>query len=138
MALITWKDEYALGISEIDTQHQKIVSIINQLFDMFSEHKTQDEASLTSILQELTDYADYHFSTEEKYFSLFNYPGTAGHIEMHNQYRAKIEDFKAQYAAKKTEAVFFNLTNFLQDWWIWHINNLDREYVPIFKENGLK
>lgn len=138
MALITWKDEYALGISEIDTQHQKIVDIINRLFAMFSEHKLKDEIGLKNILQELTEYANYHFATEEKYFSLFNYPGSASHIEMHNNYRAKIEDFKAQYETDKTEAVFFNLTNFLQDWWVWHINNLDREYVPLFKENGVK
>lgn len=138
MALITWQENYALGISEIDTQHQKIVEIINRLFEMFSEHKTEDESSLKKILQELTDYADYHFQTEEKYFNLFNYSGAAGHIEMHNNYRSKIEEFKAQYETDKSEAVFFSLTNFLQDWWTWHINNMDREYVPLFQEKGVK
>ena len=138
MPLITWQDSYALGLSEIDTQHKKIVEIINHLFQIFTDHKMQDEKGLEAILQELTDYADYHFSTEEKYFALFGYPQATSHIAMHNQYRDKIEEFKNQFAAAKTEAVFFNLTNFLQDWWIWHINNLDREYVPLFMENGIK
>ena len=97
-----------------------------------------DEEALGSILQELTDYADYHFATEEKYFKLFHYPESAGHIEIHHKYRDKIEQFKKDFAAAKTEEVFFNLNNFLQDWWVWHINNMDREYVPLFKEHGLK
>ena len=138
MALITWQSEYELGIVEIDNQHKKIVEIINRLFEMFSTHKMEDEAGLTQILKELSDYADYHFTTEEKYFEAFKYPQAAGHIEMHNNYRTKIGEFKTQFAAAKDEAIFFNLTNFLQDWWIWHINNLDREYAPLFKENGVK
>jgi len=137
MPLITWQESYALGISEIDDQHKKIVELINRLFQMFSEHQIPDEG-LGAVLQELTDYANYHFSTEEKYFSLFNYPQAAGHIAMHNKYRTKIEEFKTQFKTDKTESIFFNLTNFLQDWWIWHINNLDREYVPLFREKGVK
>lgn len=138
MPFITWQESYALGISEIDSQHQKIVELINRLFQIFSEHKIEDEKGLEAILQELTDYANYHFSTEEKYFSLFSYPQAAGHIAMHNQYRTKIDEFKTKFATEKTETIFFNLTNFLQDWWIWHINNLDREYVPLFQEKGVK
>jgi hemerythrin-like metal-binding protein len=138
MPLITWETSYELGISEIDNQHKKMVEIINRLFQMFSEHKVQDEEALKTVLQELTDYANYHFSTEEKYFALLNYPGTENHIAKHNQYREKIEEFKTQLAANKTESTFFNLTNFLQDWWVWHINNVDREYVPLFLAQGVK
>lgn len=138
MALITWQDEYSLGIEEIDTQHKKIVELINRLFTMFQEHKLSDAAGLGTILKELSDYADYHFKTEEKYFDLFQYAKAPGHIEMHNNYRTKIAEFNAQYEADKSEAIFFNLTNFLQDWWIWHINNTDRDYAPLFKENGVK
>jgi hemerythrin-like metal-binding protein len=136
MELMTWQKEYELGIEEIDNQHKKIVEIINRLFPMSLE--LTDEEVLKVILTELTDYADYHFATEEKYFKLFNYPEAAGHIEVHNKYRNKIEEFKKEFAAAKTEEVFFNLNNFLKDWWIQHINHLDREYVPLFKEQGLK
>ncbi len=137
MALITWQDGYSLGIEKIDSQHKKIVDIINRLFTMFSEHKLSDEAGLKAILQELTDYANYHFSTEEEYFGLFQYAKAAPHIEMHNSYRAKIEEFAKQYETEKNETIFFNLTNFLQDWWVWHINNTDRDYAPLFKEKGV-
>lgn len=136
MAPITWQKEYELGIEEIDNQHKKIVEIINRLLPM--SLKLTDEEALKIILKELTDYADYHFGTEEKYFKLFNYPGAAGHIEIHNQYRHRIEEYKKEFAAAKTEEVFFNLNNLLKDWWISHINGVDREYVPLFKKNGLK
>jgi len=138
MALITWQAEYALGLEEIDNQHKKIVEIINHLFQMFTEHNLNDGADLNVVLQELTDYANYHFSTEEKYFALFQYQKTAEHLEMHNNYRKKIEEFTKQYKIEKNETIFFNLTNFLQDWWVWHINNTDRDYAPLFKEKGIK
>jgi len=138
MALITWQDEYALGIEEIDSQHKKIVDIINRLFQMFTDKDTRDETKINGIFQELVDYANYHFSTEEKYFELFSYPGTSAHLELHEKYRAKVEELKKQYETDKGEAVFFALTNFLQDWWVWHINNADRAYAPLFKEKGVK
>jgi len=138
MELITWQDEYALGIAEIDNQHQKIVEIINSLYQMFSENKMTEAAALQTILKELTDYADYHFTTEENYFTTFKYPQAAGHIEKHNQYREKVEEFKKQLDNNNLKETFFTMTNFLHEWWVWHINNMDREYVPLFKENGIK
>lgn len=138
MELITWQNEYALGIEEIDKQHQKIVEIINRLYQLFSENKMTETGALQTILKELTDYADYHFTTEENYFANFKYPQAPGHIEKHNQYRAKVEEFKNQLAGDNIKDVFFTMTNFLHEWWIWHINNMDREYVSLFKENGVK
>jgi hemerythrin-like metal-binding protein len=143
MPLIIWDDEFALGISEIDEQHKKILEIINRLYDLFENHKQGNQTEIDHIIRELADYANYHFQTEEKYFQLFNYEKAAEHIAIHNQYRAKTEEWRKRYEDDKdkpeqSKALFFEVSNFLQDWWTWHIKNTDRAYLPFLKANGVK
>ncbi|MFA5163304.1 MAG: bacteriohemerythrin [Patescibacteria group bacterium] len=136
MPYIKWEDSFSVGVHEIDEQHQKIIEIINRLSQMYEKKEVQDFV-LEDIIKELSDYADYHFATEEKYFKKFAYEKTEGHIAMHNNYRDKIGELRVKYLADKKEDVFFELTNYLHDWWLWHINNADKEYTECFQNNGL-
>lgn len=138
MELIPWREEFALGISEIDEQHKKILAIINNLSEIFQEKKHYEQGVIDQIIQELNDYANYHFQTEEKYFDLFNYQDAEAHIKIHNQYREKISEWRQQYEKENDPKIFFDVSEFLKNWWVWHINNTDRAYVPLLKENGLK
>ncbi len=138
MSLIIWKDEFALGIKEIDDQHQKMLSIINKLYSLFENEKHEDLLEIDKIIKEMSDYATYHFETEEKYFELFGYEKAAEHIKIHNQYKLRVDEWRRHYDASKDKKVFFEISNFLQDWWTWHINNTDRSYVPFLKANGVK
>jgi len=137
MAFIDWREDYNLGIKEIDDQHQKMVEIINRLFELSNENEIDNQEKIETVLKEASDYAVYHFATEEKYFDLFKYEKSESHIDIHNKYRAKIKELSEKYQQTKDKTVFFELTDFLQDWWVWHINNTDREYVALFKANGL-
>lgn len=127
-----------MGISEIDEQHKKILAIINNLSEIFQEKKHHEQGVIDQIIQELNDYANYHFQTEEKYFDLFNYQDAEAHIKIHNQYREKISEWRQQYEKENDPKIFFDVSEFLKNWWVWHINNTDRAYVPLLKENGLK
>ena len=138
MELIPWREEFALGISEINEQHKKILAIINNLSEIFQEKKHYEQGVIDQIIQELNDYANYHFQTEEKYFDLFNYQDAEAHIKIHNQYREKISEWRQQYEKENDPKIFFDVSEFLKNWWVWHINNTDRAYVPLLKENGLK
>lgn len=136
MDFINWQADFSVGVQEIDEQHQKIVAIINRLYAMFAAKKIE-ASELEEIFQELTDYADYHFQTEEKHFTEFNYDKAAPHIEMHNIYRDKIEKLKIKFANDKSSETFFQITDFLREWWVWHINHTDKEYTACFNEHGL-
>jgi len=137
MPLIPWTDEFALGIEEIDEQHKKMLAIINKLFDLFTENKDGDQKEIDKIIKEMADYAVYHFETEEKYFDLYGYEKTKEHVGIHDQYRAKIEDWQKRYGENHDREIFFEISEFLNNWWTWHINNTDREYVPFMKANDI-
>ncbi|MFA6194122.1 MAG: bacteriohemerythrin [Patescibacteria group bacterium] len=137
MAIINWIEEYSVGVKELDEQHQKLIAIINELFTLYSEKKFKN-VDVEPIFKQLLDYADYHFSTEEHYFTLYNYEKEEAHIAMHNIYRQKIQDLKNEYDADNNEKTLFAINSFLNNWWIWHINNADKEYTAYFNANGLK
>lgn len=135
--LIPWNDRYNLGVAEIDAQHQKMIGIINKLYHAMQASTEKEE--MNTILQELQDYANYHFSTEEKHFEEFGYEGSAEHIASHDAYREKITQFSQDYNAHQDNLVLpFEMMEFLRDWWTGHILGADRMYVENFHQHGLK
>lgn len=138
MSFISWKEEYELGISEIDEQHKKMLGIINELHDLMGEEKEAEQDKIDKIIKEMADYAIYHFKTEEKYFQLFSYEETESHTAIHNQYVDKVNDWRARYDAEKDPTIFFEIFSYLQDWWIWHICNTDRDYMSFMRANGVE
>lgn len=90
----------------------------------------------------MMDYTIYHFQTEENYFKLYGYERTASHTEIHSQYRTRVAEWRELYHKDKDNRetvtqIFFEISKFLHDWWIWHINNTDRDYVPFMKANHI-
>lgn len=133
--LIPWSDVYNLGVEEIDTQHKKMIGIINKLY--FAMQAATEKDELKTILKELVDYADYHFTTEEQHFKEFNYDDTVEHMKAHEAYRAKISKFSEDYY-NNAIMLPFELMDFLGEWWTKHILGVDRKYVSNFHEHGLK
>jgi hemerythrin len=60
------------------------------------------------------------------------------HLAMHEVHRRKITELKGEYDSNNSAKTLFAISNFLNDWWIWHINNADKEYTSYFNANGLK
>ncbi len=137
MPIINWTKDFSVGVKEFDEQHQQLMTIMNELFNLYTAKKFKD-VDVNPIFKELNDYADMHFSTEEHYFDLYNYPKKAEHIAMHEAHRQKMKQLKEEYDKDNSEKTLFAIQNFLNEWWIWHINNVDKEYTEYFNSNGLK
>ena len=87
-------------------------------------------------MNELLDYACYHFSTEEELFKKHQYPETDYHILEHNGYINKVNDFIKCYV-QKNDLEKQDLVNFLIEWIIVHIKDSDQEYARYFREKGI-
>lgn len=130
-----WKKEYEMDIKIIDDQHRHFVDLINELYESILEEQLEEK--LGSIFDGLIEHATNHFSTEEKYFDLFQYEGSEEHKQKHREIKDKILMFKSQFKENKMK-LSFELIDFLEDWLVDHLSNLDRKYVPCFHEHGLK
>ncbi len=63
--MFEWSDEYSVGVSIVDDEHKKLVSLINE-----ADIAKQNGENLTEIMKILNDmvlYARRHFKMEEAY-----------------------------------------------------------------------
>jgi len=133
---LEWKEVYSVGVKEIDGQHQKIFTLLNKLNDAFATKNQGNDYE--AIIMEMIDYADYHFSTEEKYFDKFQYPERDTHKSQHDEYKNKVFDFHRRLIEKgDADNLLLDLLNFVEDWWIYHINEIDKKYTKYFNDHDL-
>ena len=143
MELLKWDDaRMGMGINVIDSQHKKLVAIINDLAKAIDTN--EDKEKLFIIVERLLEYTEYHFKTEEEYFAKFDFENVGLHISEHKYF---IEHFKAikkglESDAKARDKSVIKLSSeileYLVDWFINHITGSDREYIELFKQNGLQ
>lgn len=135
MTLIKWDDSLSVKVAEIDQQHQKLVSIINELNAAMKQGQGKDV--LGKIVNGLIDYTAIHFKKEEKYFDQFGYPETDSHKKEHAAFVQKVSEFKDGFEKGKL-TVTIEVMNFLSDWLRKHIRGTDKQYSQFFNEKGLK
>jgi hemerythrin len=127
MALFDWNDSFNTGIKEIDEQHKKLVSIVNELHEAMRQKKAKEV--IDKSLVELMDYTVYHFSTEERAFDAYGYSGSAAHKKAHAEFVAKVRDLVERQ--KRGELMLsVEVFNYLVTWVQEHILGVDKKYVP--------
>jgi hemerythrin-like metal-binding protein len=123
---IVWHERNETGISLIDEQHKGIVSIINSFYYMMGRGMG-NHLLYSCISDTLKNYSRIHFITEETIFAESMYPDTASHKERHRQLTLEIERIEHR-GIRINDAK--PLLEFLKQWWLEHINEIDRHYVP--------
>ena len=132
---VEWKDEYSVGIESIDTQHKKLLGLINSLQTAVN-YKT-GAAFEQEALDELVDYTRTHFKYEEDMMEQNGYPDFTTHRAEHELMIARVEEVLNQYQQDKDTAMQ-NAIDFLQGWLINHINGTDKQYSSFLIGKGVK
>ncbi len=130
---IKWDEKYSVNVKEIDDQHKNFIEIMNKLYAAVNEMRTKED--LKNILNELTEYADKHFTTEEKYFDEFHYELADEHKQKHKELKEKIIEFQKKFGEKNE--ISLELSDFLENWLVDHLDNQDKKYTECFNKNGL-
>jgi hemerythrin len=131
---LVWKAEYSVNIKEIDQQHQGLFEIINNLIKVINS-KPNDE-QVAGIIKQIVEYKKVHFATEEKYFHQFNFEGTAEHEAAHQLFNDTLTNIQSKYQ-EDVYGFAFALVDFLEDWLIHHLMNMDQKYKKCFNDHGL-
>ena len=127
MSYLKWSDKYSLNVAEIDEQHKKLVSLVNEMYDAMQAGKGRD--MIGTVIAEFVDYTDYHFKTEERLLRQNGYPDYDEHKEMHDNLSRKAHSIKEAFDRGNTPTaieVMLLLTNWLNT----HILEEDRKYKP--------
>ncbi len=135
MSLFEWDENYSVQNIEFDSQHKELIKLINELHNAMQEKKGKQV--LEKILEGLIDYTNIHFSTEEMVMMLYGYPDYDKHTQVHNQFVKQVMEFYKDFQAGKV-FVDLRIINFLKNWILKHILDMDKEYVSFFVDRGLK
>ena len=135
MPLMTWNDTLSVGVAEIDTDHKKLIQLVNELFDAMLAQKGKDVLGKT--LDGLIAYTAQHFAREERLFARTDYPGAAAHKTTHLSLVKQVLEIQQKYNAGHTATLSIEVMNFLKSWLANHINGDDRKACQYLNSKGV-
>jgi hemerythrin len=130
MSVIEWSASYSLGIEQIDQHHQHLISLLNTTYDTFANHEQKVE--IEKVIEELVNYATYHFAAEEQLMSQHAYREQKAHLEQHEFFIDQIKTLQQDFiSGRKTMSL--ELIVFLKEWILDHILKCDQAYAEVIK-----
>ncbi|EML0289473.1 bacteriohemerythrin [Vibrio cholerae] len=137
--MFPWNDSFNTGIDEIDQQHKQLVFLLNQVPNHIIFQ--QEEPPLRSIIDEVVDYAAYHFQSEENHWLaiLPDVHETVSHRDSHSRFIERIQEFKLKSDIIPTEQWLEELLSFLASWLAAHILESDKHMALLVNavESGM-
>lgn len=131
--LITWSDEFVLGIDHIDEQHRGLVEQINALWLAMLHH--EDDQVILGIILRLFQYTQTHFIDEESLMRAYGYGDLESHRHAHADFVQYINQIVDTYV--EGNPISNKLLRFLNDWLRRHILGEDRAFaVHITNQQG--
>lgn len=116
--LIEWQENFSVGNELIDFQHKKIIEIINKFYNAFLNASAV--TILSDILSEMIEYANYHFTEEEKIFNSKNLFLSDEHISEHNTFISASKAFVDKFQENDV-SLSIEVMEFLRSWLYEHI-----------------
>jgi len=132
MTLFKWHDQYSVGIDEIDNHHKKLIQLINDLGQGLIQGKNGE--TVARVIDEVDDYARYHFSAEERLMEETGYPDLSVHREIHQNFVEQITLIRSEFSTEP-RMVGVKLLNYLRSWIVSHIQGDDQKYIPHITKN---
>jgi len=135
MALITWGPKLEIGIEIIDSQHRRLVDLINELDEAIEGGRAADVVGNT--LQGLIDYTHTHFRTEQDLLKKHDYEDFALHCREHRIFTDQIEIYQDRLNAGSLN-LSGNVMSYMRGWLLTHIGSSDRAYTRTLKDAGVQ
>lgn len=123
-----------LGIEQIDQQHSRFFVLMNRMITAGPGPANRE--LVAQVLEELTDYLDEHFRTEEELMAQVGYPDLMEHHRQHAAFVAKVIAFSRKFRREEV-GLEDEMTAFLVEWFMDHIRHEDAKYVSLFRDNGI-
>ncbi len=132
---IEWRDSYSVGIEYLDSQHRKLLELINKIGDAAGTGLSK--ASCFAVLNAMIRYAQEHFTTEERYLEKNSYPK---YLEQKGAHEKFVQETftMAQELDEEGLLTLGGITIYLEDWYQDHILGFDQDYRAFFEKQPIK
>jgi len=86
---LEWKNEYSIGIEEIDIQHRKMLAMIKKIYNLADN--SFGKSDIEQLISELIKIIHEHFTCEEELMRKYNYPEVNKQIYEHHLISEKMQ-----------------------------------------------
>jgi len=124
--IFPWNKNFEVGIELIDLQHKELVKILNKLASHLANLSTP--LVLNEIFDELANYADYHFNSEEEIWKTYLKDDIwlSNHEKTHSSFISEVIRIKENKDNKSLDDVIHDIVSFLSQWLAYHILDNDK------------
>ncbi len=122
--MLKWQEAYATGIADIDEQHKKIFSMINELDHAIAAGDTR--AHLEKTIQFLGHYAKIHFNFEEICMAKYRCPVAAKNKNAHQEFKESYLKYADRFRKEGySDQLLHEIHKMCEDWIVHHICQVD-------------
>jgi hemerythrin-like metal-binding protein len=128
---IEWRTSYSVGVEDLDSQHRKLLELINKIGDAAGTGLSRE--SCFAVLNAMIRYAQEHFTTEERYLEKNSYPK---YLEQKGAHEKFVQETftMAQELDEEGLLTLGGITIYLEDWYQDHILGFDQDYRAFFEK----
>jgi len=125
--MIKWTPDLALGIEEIDAQHQELYRRADRFVSGLSGSTRQDVGILLSYLRL---YCVTHFGAEESWMRKVSYPGYEQHKAEHDGFIERILELSREHERRGSPGLEAGrVASWLERWLEEHVSGTDRAFA---------
>lgn len=126
--IFSWNDSFLTHIDSVDSQHKRLVMLINELGEMIMSAEELDPERFIDIRDQLFDYIHIHFADEEQIMT--SVCVDPRHVDHHfAAHRGFIADALkvGNFSGSLTNEEARELVDYLINWLAYHILDMDQE-----------
>jgi hemerythrin len=132
---LRWRDDWLLGLHELDEQHIALAAQINLIHDAMTREGTRQKCDSKACrhLLDLAEMTRKHFQNEERVMRDLDFPGLAEHHREHVMLLAELQDLIREI--EDGERLFgLNTLKSLKLWQIDHVISSDRDFMQFYRD----
>jgi hemerythrin len=123
---IAWDEKLELGNEQVDTQHQRLFELLNELVGQCMDGSNIEK--LKGTLDFLVDYTVYHFYDEESLQVQYNFSDYARHKQLHEDFKETVAALVRRLAESgSSEELSNDVNKIVVRWLIGHIQQEDKK-----------
>ncbi|MCY6485684.1 bacteriohemerythrin [Clostridium aestuarii] len=138
--MFKWKDEYSVGVEEINKQHKKLFALGRKLYEIVQLDDDYDHYDeIMTILDELKEYTSYHFESEEQLLNKHEYNSLEFKLHRleHKSFINKINEYDEENIDFEQKHSILDMLTFIEKWIQQHILKTDFQYKDFFNTKGV-
>jgi len=114
----------ATGVESVDSEHQKLIEMVNQLDDACARGAGKQEVS--KMLDFLSEYVVQHFTGEEAHMERLHCPSAMQNEQAHQDLLTKYSAWRKNFDSKGASiSMVAELSATLKQWLVGHICKVD-------------